>query len=262
MFKILDGKVNVFGRWVQLEPGSNTIYINKETGTVGHSSTLNGTPVCSYEFDLSTGEVMIESLLPKTGASGSKPVKGLATRFERKVFAGIFYDDPYGVGDFIDGYLEGFAFSFNYYALAHVALALKPFTFTGGRVCYESMNTPELRGLIGHRYTAIPTSGSCGAAGTGYYADTAGNNMLISDLRNKGMAGAMDLVEFMGNRTSTIFAFRTHRKYLFFVSNVYGLFKSSIGPINGRPPGFNPSGGSIPDPKKVSFQFSMFNIRQ
>ena len=259
MFRVSDGKIHVYGRWIPMETGSHTITINPETGAIVNDG--DGTPACSYTLDPNTGHVKITSLLSKSGQSGKKPLNGLSARFERKISAGVLYEDPLGVGQDKIGYAEGFVFSFNYYSLAHVASAWKPYRWAGGRVCYSSMFTPGAQAGQG-KYTAIPSSMSCGMAGWDYYSDFAPVYGVAMGGFGFLNAAQRDAIEFYGNSTSITFAYRTHRKYLFFASNVYGLFEGSLGPIAGGASGFPPKGGTIPDPSSTSFKYSMFSLRQ
>jgi len=256
MFRVADGKINVFGRWVAAVPGSHEIRINKDTGTI--TTDGDGDAVCEYTLE-DNGAIKINSLLPKTGAEGSRPVNALSWKFESIVARCKLYEDPLGVGDTVTTYVEGFVFSFNYYAVVNFAMAIKPYTWTGGRVCFDSMYTPSLET---ETYTAIPASGSCGTAGWDYYSTT--SSVTPPSMGNYSFlnSASMDALEFYGNSTSISFSYRSYRKYMFFASNVYGMFESTIGPIGGSAPGFPPDGGGVPDPGDASFSFSMHSLRQ
>jgi hypothetical protein len=258
MFRILDGKINIFGKWVAMQPGSHRISI--DNGSIVTDG--NGADVCIYTLG-SDGSVAIESKLDKESFSGEKPINGLATRFERIVGRAPLYQEPLGVGPDLTTVIEGFLFSFNYYALANIVIALKPFMWTGGRVCFKSMFTPTGEGAVVHQYTAIPAAGSCGTKGWDLYSERTGIIGVNPFLQSFGFLAAVqrDAIEFYGNSVSVAFSYRTHRKYLFFASNVYGMYSSPVGYVSGADGGY-PAGGPIPDPGNKSFQFSMFSLRQ
>ncbi len=252
MFRIMGGKIHVFGRWVSIHSGSHTISINKENGSTYTDSSV-GTPVVSYNLN-SDGHVTITSLMENSGKSGELPVKSLDWRGNSIISRGpLFGETPDGLGgQVITVYLEGFAFSFNYHAIVNVVSALKPFTWAGGRVCSASMWSPG--DMDAGLWTAIPSAISCGTdgneAGGPLNALTLGGNAVIEDV-----------FERVANRTSIVYSYRTHRKYTFFASNASGLFESPIGSIGGSASGF-PGSGPIPDIRGVEFSFSMFSLRQ
>ncbi len=257
MFRIMDNKIHVYGRWIGIQSGSHTITIDTETGALSNDG--EGTPVCSYETSPS-GHVRITSLIPKRSAGSGRVVKGLRVMgFQRLLGRAPLYEDPLGVGDAIETYVEGFLFSFNYYATAYITMAIKPFMWVGGRVCFKSFFTPG-GADTGVGYTAIPSSMSCGQNG----ASTLDSQAPFNGLGINAFANAMsaDAFEFYGNSTSLAFSYRSFRKYMFFASNVYGMYETPLGPIGGNDGGFPPSGGSIPDPNSVNFKFSMYSLRQ
>ncbi len=260
MFRVMGGKINIFGRWVATMPGSHTISIDKGTGST-YTDSQSGTPVVSYNLDDGTGHITLSSLMSNPGKAGNQPVVSLDWRGQSIISRGPLYTEGTGAGgDEITVYLEGFVFSFNYYALANVVCARKPFRWTGGRVCFSSMLSPGSVADAG-RYTAIPAAMSCGGAGWDTFSSQSavtppsmGNTAFFNGLQR-------DALEFYGNSVSIVFSYRTHRKYLFFASNVDGLFSTPFGAIGGSASG-SPANGTLPDINGVEFMFSMFNLRQ
>lgn len=260
MFKVMGGKINVFGRWVAMEEGAHTISIDSNSGST-YTDSSSGAPVVSYTLDAVTGHVTINSHIPSAGKSGEKPIESLDWRGMSVVSRGPLFEEPLGVATKdITVLLEGFLFSFNYYALVNIASALKPFRWVGGRVCFDSMLTvPD--GSTQGKYTAVPSAMSCGSAGWGLFnVESAVMPILMGGFSFLN-AVQRDAIEFYGNSTSIVFSYRTHRKYMFFASNVDGLFESSMGPIGGSASS-SPANGAIPDIGGVGFQFSMFSLRQ
>ncbi len=253
MFRVMGGKIHIFGRWVALHSGSHTISMNKDNGSTYTDSSV-GTPVVSYNMN-SDGHITINSLMTNSGKTGELPVKSLDWRGNSIVSRGpLFGSTPDGLGgDLITVYLEGFAFSFNYHAIVNVVSALKPFTWAGGRVCTSSMWANAESFELG-LYTAIPSAISCGTDGN----DAGG---LVDAMNPFGDSVFHDVFETLANRTSIVYSYRTHRKYTFFASNASGLFSSPIGSIGGSASGY-PGSGSIPDIRGVEFSFSMFSLRQ
>jgi hypothetical protein len=260
MFRILDNKIHVYGKWVPMLPGAHKITSDPETGAIVTDGT--GTELCSYTLG-DDGKASITSSLP-AGVDGRRAIRGLSAIFQRKVHAGPLYGGTYGGGPVLQGVMEGFLFTFNYYATAYISSAMRPYLWTGGRVCFKSFFTPDGAAPTSdgsNLYTALPSAMSCGNAGVDTML-TEGAVMPPS-MANYGFMGAMqnDSLQWLYNSTSIVFSYRTHRKYMFFASNIYGLFETSFGPIAGGDGGF-PSGGSIPDPSSTSFRFSSFSLRQ
>ncbi len=239
MFKINDGRINIFGRNVEIYEGTHEVSINTEDGAI-YTDSSAGDPVVGYTLE-SDGHIVISSRLVNPEKIGKQPVKALDMFGESIVSKGPFYDSL----DVATVYLEGFLMSFNYYAMANIVSAITPYIWAGGRVCNSSFFTP---GAINPAYTAMPSSGRCGSAGAGgfdYFSSPVHDSMR----------------DFVGNATSIVFSYRTHRKYIFFASNVDGLFGSPLGSIGGSADS-SPPNGSVPDPKDVSFRFSMHSLRQ
>ncbi len=258
MFRVVDGKIHVYGRWIQMIEGEHSITVNSDTGAIVTDG--NGPSVCSYTLS-GDGKISISSSLPSSG--GDQIIKGLETMFQRKISSGPLYEDPYGDGPTMAVTLEGFIFSFNYYAIAYLVSASRPFLWTGGRVCHKTFFTEEgaATGLNADSlYTALPSAMSCGTAGTDTMLRE--GSVMPPSMGNTAFLNAMasDSLQFLINSTSIVFSYRTHRKYLFFASNVYGLFDTPFGPIGGGDGGM-PSGGAI-NPSPKSFRYSMFSLRQ
>lgn len=260
MFRIIDNKINIFGRWVSLESGEHTIHINKSTGTIYTDSVpvgANSVPVVKYN-KTSSSEIKIDSLVPKTGESGKFAVLAPGYNSNLVISRGMLYEDPIGVGEPLEVRLEGFLFSFNYYAIANIVSALKPYIWVGGRVCYDTMLYHSNGSLP---YTAMPTLMSCGAVGLQVLGDdVASTQKALLGTTNFFNAMGQDAIGYIMNSTSITFSFRTHRKYVFFASNIDGLFETQLGSILGASPTAPPS-GSFPDIGGLGFTFTMFSLR-
>ncbi len=265
MFRIQDGKMCIFGRYVSIENGAHTMSIDTSTGSIYTDST-EGTPVVLYTLDELTGHVSIESLMPPmTRKEGVRPVRSMNIDGGSVLSVAPLFDEPAGAGTAIVSVnLEGFLFSFNYYAMANIAMGIIPFLWTGGRVCFSS--SFDGGSNTSGKYTALPASMSCGSSfsnsqssGVGKMQDIAGMYGGVPS-GTLGTAGA-DAMEFYGNSVSIVFSYRSHRKFLFFASNVNGLFTSPLGDIGGSADSVSP-GGAIPDVGNVEFEYSMFNLRQ
>ncbi len=263
MFRIRDGKIKVFAKYVELRPGTHTVKVDKETGSVSYET---GDDVVTYTFDEDTGEISITSLLGSMGA-GKPPTKARSWMNDRLLSRGPLYEGRLGVGGSeIAVYLEGFAFDFDYNGIAHIVTAIKPFRWTGGRVCFDDMFGSGGYGSNQGRYTAIPAAGSCGQAltntydsGLGTVADIAG--MYGGHTSGLNMAASANAMEFYGNSVSIVFSYRSFRKYLSWARGLTGIFECSIGPIGTSSGGVEPD-GSFPDAFDAGFKFSMFNLRQ
>ena len=262
MFRIRDGKIKVFAKYVQMIPGTHTIGVDQESGSAAHDS---GTPVVRYTYDQETGNVSITSLLSDMGGGGKAPTKARSWMNGRKLSAGPLYGGSLGVGGKeINVYAEGFGFDFDYNGIAHSVLATKPFKWTGGRVCFDDMFSGG--GTNQGKYTAIPAAGKCGRALIDEYDSGLGTIRDLAGMYGGGGSGLMsaaqnNAMEFYGNSVSIVFSYRTFRKYISWARGLSGIFESSIGPIGSSKGSVEPD-GSFPNVFDAGFKFSMFNLRQ
>ena len=256
MFRIRDGKIKVFSKYVQMIPGAHTLSVDTETGSVSHGE---GSPVVEYTFDEETGNVSINSLLSSVGGAMKAPTKARSWMNGRKLSSGPLYE-----GSEINVYLEGFAFDFNYTGVAHAVLATKPFRWTGGRVCFDDMFGGG--GSNQGKYTAIPASGSCGQALIDTYDSGVGTIADIAGIYGGGTSGLQtasqrNAMEYYGNAVSIVMSYRSFRKYVSWARGLSGIFESSLGPIGASGGSVEPD-GSFPSVFDAGFKFSMFNLKQ
>lgn len=259
MYKVKGGKLKVFSKYVTIKDGTHSIYVDKDTGEVSHSSS-HGEKVVTYTNDISTGRLIIESHLDDMGLPFDPPTRARSWMNGRKVSSGPLYDSIKEV----NVYLEGFAFDFDYNSVVCSAMALKPYRWAGGRVCFDDMYSAGQN--TNTQYTAIPGSGSCGQALTETYDSgmgTMGDIAGVYGAPTSGiqMAAQKNAMEWYGNATSIVFSYRSFRKYLSFARGLTGIFECSIGSIGGKSGNIEPD-GVIPDPSNKSFEFSMFNLKQ
>jgi hypothetical protein len=261
MYKIKGGKLKVFSKYVTMKDGEHSLYVNKETGVVSHSPD-QGDIVVTYTYSVETGHLSIDSHLTDMNLPYSTPTRARSWMNGRKISSGPLYE----ANKDINVYLEGFAFDFDYNAMVCTAMALKPFRWAGGRVCFESMYSTS-GSASQAQYTALPASGSCGNALADVYGSGAGGVGDIatmygaSGVSGQQQAQQQDAVQFYGNATSVVFSYRSFRKYISFARGLSGIFECSIGQIGGHEASVEPE-GDIPDPSGKSFQFSMFNLKQ
>ena len=266
MFKIIGGKINVLGRWVGTVAGTHTIRI-QDDGTIT-TDTPGGKDVVAYTLR-NDGHITIDNLIPPPQGIPSalkRPVDGLDWRGLVVLSRGPLYSDnaSHGAGGRVKTVLaEGFLFTFNYYAMANVVMAKKQYSWTGGRVCFSSFLSPggaAMSSMFGG-FTAIPAAMSCGTAGANSMLNEGA--IMPPSMGGFSFMNAMqkDAIEYYGNSTSIVFSYRSHRKYMFFTSNVDGLFETGLGSIAGSADNVRPN-GPLPDPGDVSFRFSMFSLRQ
>ena len=261
MFKVKGGKLKVFSKFITMQDGTHTLYVNKDTGTVSHSSD-QGDEVVTYTYSSSTGNLSIVSHLTDMNLPFTTPTRARSWMNGRKISSGPLY----GAGKDITVYLEGFAFDFDYNSVVCTAMAIKPFRWAGGRVCFESMYTPGSSAAQG-QYTALPGSGSCGNALGDVYDSGLGTVGDIATMYGAtGVSGFQqasqrDAQQFYGNATSIVFSYRSFRKYVSFARGLGGIFECSLGSIGGSEASVEPD-GDILDPSGKSFQFSMFNLKQ
>jgi len=265
MFRIKDGKIKVFAKYVELRPGTHTVKVDKNTGSISYET---GDDVVRYTFDENTGDIAIESLLGPVGySSGEPPTKARSWMNGRMLSSGPLYKDPTGAGGSnISVYLEGFAFDFDYNGVAHVVSATKPFRWTGGRVCFDDMFGSGGFGNSQAQYTAIPAAGSCGRSFIDTYDNGLGQVADIAGIYGGGTSGLMkaaskNVFEYYGNSVSIVFSYRSFRKYLSWARGLTGIFECSLGPIGTSSGDIEPD-GSFPDTFDAGFKFSMFNLRQ
>lgn len=267
MFKIKDGKIQVFSKFIQMLPGTHTVKVDKETGSLSYSG--NGDDVVTYTLDEDTGKITITPVIG-TGYSApfKAPTKARSWMNGRKISSGPLYgDNNLGVGGKeINVYLEGFAFDFNYVSVASVATAVKPFRWTGGRVCFDNAFGAGGYGNNQGKYTALPAAMSCGRSFINEYETGQGQIRDIANIYGAPTSGVlhsaqMDMIEFYGNSVSIVFSYRSFRKYLSFAHALTGIFESSIGTIGASGGSVEPD-GSFPQVFDASFKFSMFNLKQ
>ena len=263
MFRIRDGKIKIFSKYVQMVYGTHTIYIDKDSGAI---SFVSGDPVVRYTLDEATGHLSIESLLSDLGLPYDAPTKARSWMNGRKLSAGPLYGSDISNTNEISVFAEGFAFDFNYTSIAHTVTAVKPFKWAGGRVCFDDMYSPGGSGQ--GVYTATPSSGSCGMALTDMYSSGEGSIRDIVALYGGGIGGGgytaasfTNTMEFYANSTSVVFSYRSFRKYMSFARGVSGLFECSLGAIGGNDASVEPD-GVIPDVFDSGFKFSMFSLSQ
>lgn len=244
-----------------MQEGTHTIYIDKDTGTV---STNGGDQVVTYTFS-ANGNISITSHLSDLGLPFKEPTRARSWMNGRKLSSGPLYGTTLSNDGEINVYAEGFAFDFNYTAVAHMATAMKPFRWAGGRVCFDDMFSAGGGGNQA-QYTAVPSSMSCGTALQDTYDTGEGAVRDIASLYGGPTSGFQaaaqkNAMEFYGNSTSIVFSYRSFRKYLSFARGVSGLFECSLGPIGGNDASVEPE-GSFPDVFDSGFKFSMFNLSQ
>lgn len=265
MFRIRDGKIKVFAKYVAMKEGTHTIYVDTESGSASYDSN-SGSPVVTYTLT-TDGEVSITSLLGDVGGGGKAPTKARSWMNGRKLSSGPLYEEPLGAGGpEINVYLEGFAFDFDYNGIAHAVVATKPFRWTGGRVCFTDMLGNGGFGSNQGKYTAIPAAGSCGQTFIQDYESGIGQIADIASIYGGGGGGLMNAagrgaIEFYGNSVSIVFSYRSFRKYVSWARGLTGIFTSSIGPIGASGGNVEPD-GSFPDVFSSGFKFSMFNLKQ
>lgn len=260
MYKVRGGKMKVFSKYITLLDGTNSIYVNKDTGTVSHSQDT-GSKVVTYVYSTSTGHLSIDSHLTGVAPGGEKaPTKARSWMNGRKLSSGPLYE-----GEDINVYLEGFAFDFDYNAIVCTGLAIKPFRWAGGRVCFTTMYGGSDPGA--GKYTALPSSGSCGNALADTYDSGLGQVGDIASMYGANntsgfqQAAQADSMQYYANATSIVFSYRSFKKYMSFARGLSGIFECSLGTIGGSKGGVEPE-GEISDPTGKSFQFSMFNLKQ
>ena len=257
MFRVKGNKIKIFAKYVALQNGTHTIRVDKETSIV-YTDGNTGEPVCQYTYDSSNGRLTVNSLLSDLNLPYEAPTHARSWMNGRKISSGPIYE-----GHDINVYLEGFAFDFDYNSIACTAMAIKPFRWAGGRVCFDDMYSS---GNTKPRYTALPASGACGSSmqdtygsGLGTVADVA--SMYGAPTSGSLMASQQNAIQWYGNATSIVFSYRSFRKYLSFARGMGGIFECSIGAIGGNSANIEPD-GVIPDPTNKSFEFSMFNLKQ
>ncbi len=253
MFKIRDGKIKVFTKYVQMLPGTHTILVDAETGAISYNS---GEPVVEYTYNEDTGHVAIESKLSGIGEDYKAPTRGRSWMNNRKLSSGPLYESHD-----INVFFEGLGLDFNYNGIAFTGVAIKSFIWTGGRVCFDDMFSSGATNQ--HRYTAIPAAGSCGTALTGMYDTGEGQIRDIMSFGGSGLlhAAAFNGYEWYGNAVSIVFSYRSFRKYLSFARGLNGVFESSLGPMGASKGDVEPD-GSFPNTFDAGFKFSMFNLKQ
>ena len=262
MFRIKDGKIKIFSKYVQMMPGTHTIGIDVDTGTISHTG---GSPVVEYTLDEGTGRISITSMLGPMGVPFKEPTRARSWMNNRMISSGPLYEGRLGAGGKeISVFMEGFAFSYNYTSIAHTAMAIKPFRWAGGRVCFDDMFSGG--GTSQGKYTALPSSFSCGRALIDEYDSGVGTMRDIASIYGGGSGGLMhaaqrNAMEFYGNSTSIVFSYRSFRKYLSFARGMSGLFECSLGAIGGNGASVEPD-GNIPNVFDGGFKFSMFNLTQ
>lgn len=259
MFRIKDGKIKVFAKYVPLIDGTHTIKVDKDTGSISYNS---GESVVRYTFDSQTGRIEIESLLGSMGDDFKEPTRGRSWDNGRKISAGPLYE----TSNEISAFMEGFVFDFDYNGVASTAVAMKPFRWVGGRVCFNDAYGNGGYGSNQGKYTAVPSSGSCGTAWTDRYDSGVGQVEDVLAGYGGGAGGFMNsqtdnTMEYYANSTSIVFAYRSFRKYLSWARGLSGVFESSIGPIGASKGEVEPD-GSFPDTFDAGFKFSMFNLKQ
>lgn len=261
MYKIKGGKLKVFSKYISMLNGTHSVYVNKEAGSISHND-QDGDLVVTYTHDEITGRVTIDSSsLTELGLPFNPPTRARSWMNGRKISSGPLY----GSDKDITVYLEGFAFDFDYNTIVCSAMAIKPFRWTGGRVCFDDMFSGGSTNQ--GRYTAIPGSGSCGQALIDTYDSGLGQVGDIATLYGaSGVSGAtqaeqQNAIEYYGNDVSVVFSYRSFKKYISFARGMSGIFTCSLGEIGGRGANLEPD-GVIPDPTGKSFEFSMFNLKQ
>ena len=271
MFKVVDGKMKIMSKFIQLEDGVHDVYIDGLTGSIfqtsGNGGSSTGSRICHYTYNEDTGELNITGPgdAPIPAGSGA-PMRGITAGNRDMISQTILYSDPDGYGPTMSVYLEGFSFLFTYTAFAHIVSAARPFSFASGRVCFDTMFVKTESSLQAMYFTALPTSLSCGSDGWDAYGQTSPLEQMY------GLPGAAqqnainaDIFEYMNNRTSIAFFYRTTRKYMFFARNVGGIFSimTMDGPLSIASGTDAPEAdGDIGGFAAKSFQFSMFNLRQ
>jgi len=259
MYKIKGGKLKIFSKYVEMRDGTHTLYVDMDSGAVSHTDI--GPAVVEYTYSVETGRVTIDNKLGEMGEEFEAPTRARSWMNGRKISQGPLYEK----GRDITVYLEGFAFDFDYTSVVCSAMAMKPFRWTGGRVCFDDMFSSG--STAGAQYTALPASGSCGRAlidtyenGTGTVGDIAS---MYGAPNTSGFqqASQQNAIEWYGNATSIVFSYRSFKKYISFARGLSGIFTCSLGAIGGRGAELEPD-GVIPDPTSRSLDFSMFNLRQ
>jgi len=272
MFKVVDGKLKIMSKYIQLEDGSHSVFIDGDTGSVSQTieggASTGGLNICNYTYTAATGKLNISSpdagRLPEDGLGS--PVRGITGNNRVLISQTILYGAPSGYGPTMSVYLEGFSFMFSYTAFAHIVSAARPYSFASGRVCFDTMMVKSHMYSQAMYFTALPTSLSCGSDGWEAYGATSPLEQMYG-LPAAAVQNGLnaDIHEYMDNRTSIAFFYRTTRKYMYFARNVAGMFS-----IMSRGGGFSINAGvaspeidgSIGNTGSATFNFSMFNLKQ
>jgi len=264
MYKVRGGKLKVFSKYVELFPGEHTIYMDMDTGSVSYTGGDGYTAIVRYSLDETTGNLKIlEDYVSHMDEETVPPTSAINWMNGRLVSKGPLSDGDHNVADVYVA-LDGFAFDFNYTAIAHAAQALKPLKWTGGRVCFShGVYSP---GDTNPSYTAYPGAGSCGRGfsnvydnGVGEMADMAG--MMGGPTSGFWFGARGSDMEYLYNNWSIVFTYRTFRKYVSFAKGMSGVFSCSLGVFGGKEADIEPD-GDIGNIRLKSFTFSMYNLKQ
>lgn len=260
MFKVKGGKIKVFSKYISMEYGSHTLYVDKETGNISSSDGDGLDAVVTYTLDEVTGAVTIESHLEDMNLEFKAPTRARSWMNGRKISSGPLYE----AGKDINVYLEGFAFDFDYNSVVCTGLAIKPFRWAGGRVCFDDMYSTGSN--TGADYTALPASMSCGTALTDTYDSGVGTIADIASVYGAPTSGGdiaqqQNAMEWYGNATSIVFSYRSFKTYMSFVRGMSGIFTCSLGAIGGTNANVEPD-GDIGAFTKKGFGLSMFGLKQ
>jgi hypothetical protein len=265
MYKIKGGKLKIFSKYIEIQPGQHTVYVDMDSGSVSYTGEDGYVPVVEYRLDEFDGTFeIVNDYVGELGEQGVRPpTEGLTWMDGRLISKGPLSDGNTNIAD-VNVALDGFAFAFNYTSIAHTAQALKPYRWTGGRVCSShGMFDP---GASNTSYTAMPGAGSCGrgfadtyGSGVGQMADTAA--LLGAPISGANSAARASDWEYVGNNFSIVFSYRTFRKYVSFAKGMAGVFECSLGPFGGKESDAEPD-GDVGNIRLKSFQMSMYNLSQ
>lgn len=260
MFKVKGGKIKVFSKFIGMEYGTHTLYVDKETGNISTAAADGLDRVVTYSLNEATGAVTIQSHLEDLNLDFKAPTRARSWQNGRKISSGPVYQAHKD----INVYLEGFAFDFDYNSVVCTGLGIKPFRWSGGRVCFDDMHSVGQH--TGADYTALPSSMSCGKALTDTYESGLG---IVADIasvygaRTSGLqiAQQKNAMEWYGNATSIVFSYRSFKTYMSFARGMTGIFTCSLGAIGGTNANIEPDGdmGAF---MSSGFGLSMFGLKQ
>ena len=262
MFKIYDGKMKVLNKMVELLDGNHFVAID-DIGNVYQDTILEGElkKICRYNYDAETGKIQIEGPPDSFGASSDTLSGGVTANNRMTTSRTILYAPRVegtlieGMGPSVSAKVDGIMFAFDYRNLATTVMAAVPYRFVSGRVCFDVMGYISQRNTF---YTARPFSGTCGSAGMTQLLTTDPILYSYGLSNNFGRAATADLFEWVNNRQSLAFFWRSSSKYLFFGGSLKGIY--SVSTLDGIMQSSGGTLGTAPQGVANESEFSMTNL--